>query len=141
MLMPRQSKFRKQHRGRRRGVAATGNALAYGDFALQSLSSGWVDSRQIEAARRVITHHVKRHGRVWIRIFPDKPISKKPVETRMGSGKGAVEEHVAVVKPGRVIFEISGVPPHLAQEALRLAGHKLSVATRVLSRDQELVVG
>ena len=141
MLMPRRSKFRKQHRGRRRGVAATGNALAYGDFALQSLSTGWVNSRQIEAARRVITHHVKRHGRIWIRIFPDKPVSKKPVETRMGSGKGAVEEHVAVVKPGRVMFEISGVTPELAREALRLAGRKLSVSTRVLARDQELIVG
>jgi large subunit ribosomal protein L16 len=141
MLMPKRSKFRKQHRGRRRGVARTGNSLAYGDFALQALSVGWVDSRQLEAARRVITHHVRRHGRIWIRVFPDKPVSKKPVETRMGGGKGAVEEYVAVVKPGRVIFEISGVEPEIAREAMRLAGHKLSVATRVLERNQELVVG
>ena len=141
MLMPRRSKFRKQHRGRRKGVARTGNSLAYGDFALQALSVGWVDSRQLEAARRVITHHVRRHGRIWIRVFPDKPVSKKPVETRMGSGKGAVEEYVAVVKPGRVLFEISGVEPEIAREAMRLAGHKLSVATRVLERNQELVVG
>lgn len=141
MLMPKRSKFRKQHRGRRRGLARTGNSLAYGDFALQALSVGWVDSRQLEAARRVITHHVRRHGRIWIRVFPDKPVSKKPVETRMGSGKGAVEEYVAVVKPGRVLFEISGVKPEIAREAMRLAGHKLSVATRVLERNQELVVG
>ena len=136
MLMPKRSKFRKQHRGRRRGVAATGNALAYGDFALQSLSTGWVNSRQIEAARRVITHHVKRHGRIWIRIFPDKPVSKKPVETRMGSGKGAVEEHVAVVKPGRVLFELSYHDAVVAREALDRAIQKLPIKARFIVREE-----
>lgn len=141
MLMPKRTKFRKMHRGRRSGVATSGNSLTYGEFGLQALTSGDVSSRQIEAARRVITHHVRRHGRLWIRIFPDKPITKKPVETRMGSGKGPVDHWVAVVKPGRVLFEVSGVPEDLAREAMRLAGHKLMVATRTLHRGQEIVVG
>lgn len=141
MLMPKRTKFRKMHRGRRTGKATRGNSLAYGDFGLQALAAGWVGSREIEAARRVITHHVRRHGRLWIRIFPDKPITKKPVETRMGSGKGPVVGWVAVVKPGRVLFEVSGVPPAIAHAAMRLAGHKLSVATVTLTRDQEIVIG
>ena len=141
MLMPKRTKFRKQHRGRRRGPSARCNTLAFGDFGLQAITGGWLEARQIEAARRVITHHVKRHGRMWIRVFPDKPVTRKPVETRMGSGKGAVDRWVAVVKPGRVLFEIAGVPEVDAYEAMRLASHKLSLTTRTLSREQELVIG
>ena len=135
MLMPKSTRFRKQHRGRRRGLATRGAKINFGDFALQALDTGWVTSRQIEAARIAITHHVKRGGRVWIRIFPDKPTTKKPLETRMGKGKGAPEAWVAVVKPGRVLYEIKGVSEGLAREALRRAAHKLPIQTRIISRE------
>ena len=135
MLMPKSTKFRKQHRGRRRGLAYRGSKMNFGDFALQATTSGWITSRQIESARIAITHHVKRGGRVWIRIFPDKSITKKPLETRMGKGKGAPEAWVAVIKPGRVLYEIRGVSEELAREALRRAAHKLPVKTRVISKE------
>ena len=135
MLMPKSTKFRKQHRGRRRGLAHRGSKINFGDFALQALTNGWITARQIEAARIAITHHVKRGGRVWIRVFPDKPITKKPLETRMGKGKGAPEAWVAVVKPGRVLYEIKGVNEDLAREALRRAAHKLPVRTRIIARE------
>jgi large subunit ribosomal protein L16 len=134
MLQPRRVKYRKQQRGRMTGVATRGNTVAFGEFGLQAVSPGWVTARQIEAARRAITHHIKRGGKVWIRIFPDKPVTKKPAETRMGSGKGSVEEWVAVVKPGRILFELAGVREEVAREALRLASHKLPVETRVVTR-------
>ena len=136
MLMPRRTKFRKQHRGRRRGDAQSGNYVAFGDFALQAQSNGWVNARQIEAARRAITGSLRRGGKVWIRVFPDKPVTSKPVETRMGKGKGAVEEWVAVVRRGRVMFEIAGVSEEAAREALRRAHHKLSVDTKVITREE-----
>lgn len=135
MLMPAKVAHRKQHRGRRTGVASRGNTMVFGDFALQSLEPAWITSRQIESARRAIVHYIKRGGKVWIRIFPDKPITKKPAETRMGSGKGSPEYWVAVVKPGKVMFELSGVTPEVAREAMRLASHKLPVQTRFLLRD------
>lgn len=141
MLMPKRTKYRKMHRGRNKGIATRGNSLDHGDFGLQATTMGNINSRQIEAARRVLTHHMRRRGQVWIRIFPDKPITRKPVETRMGGGKGAVDHWVAVIKPGRMLFEISGVPQDMAEEAMRLASHKLSVATRFVSRSEELVVG
>ena len=141
MLMPKRTKFRKAHRGRRRGTAKRGNTLALGEVGLQALSCGWVDSREIEAARRAISHAIRRGGQVWIRIFPDKPVTAKPAETRQGSGKGNVERWVAVVKPGRILFEIAGVEPELAHEAMRLASHKMSVITRTVTRDAEVVVG
>lgn len=136
MLMPRRTKFRKQFRGKRRGTAQTGNTVAFGEFALQAQSTAWIDARQIEAARRAITGSLKRGGKVWIRIFPDKPVSAKPVETRMGKGKGATDRWVAVVRRGRVIFEIAGVPEEAAREALRRAHHKLPVKTRVITREE-----
>lgn len=141
MLMPKRTKFRKAHRGRRRGQARRGSTLDSGDFGLQATTVGWVDSREIEAGRRSITRAIHRSGQVWIRIFPDKPVSEKPAEVRMGSGKGNVEKWIAVVKPGRIIFELAGVEEEMAREALRLASHKLSVRTRVVSRDAEVVVG
>ncbi|HCU72967.1 MAG TPA: 50S ribosomal protein L16 [Chloroflexi bacterium] len=141
MLMPKRTKFRKAHRGKRRGQARRGSTLDSGDFGLQATTVGWVDSREIEAGRRSITRAIQRSGQVWIRIFPDKPVSEKPAEVRMGSGKGNVEKWVAVVKPGRIIFELAGVEEEMAREALRLASHKLSVRTRVVSRDAEVVVG
>jgi large subunit ribosomal protein L16 len=128
-------KFRKQQKGRRRGMAYRGSKITFGDFALQSIGAGWITNRQIESARIAISHHIKRGGRTWIRIFPDKPISKKPLETRMGKGKGAPESWVAVVRPGRVLYEIRGVSEELAREALRRAGHKLPVKTRIISRE------
>lgn len=137
MLQPKRAKWRKQHRGKMRGQANAGNTVAFGEFGLQALSHGWVDARQIEAARRAITHHVRRGGKVWIRIFPDKPVTAKPAETRMGSGKGAVDHWVAVVKPGRMLFELAGVREDIAREALRLASHKLPVETRLVTREQE----
>ena len=139
--MPKRTKYRTMHRGRNKGIATRGNSLDHGDFGLQATTMGNINSRQIEAARRVLTHHMRRRGQVWIRIFPDKPITRKPVETRMGGGKGAVDHWVAVIKPGRMLFEISGVPQDMAEEAMRLASHKLSVATRFVSRSEELVVG
>ncbi len=136
MLQPRRVKYRKQQRGRLTGVATRGNTVAFGEFGLQAVTPGWVTARQIEAARRAITHHIKRGGKVWIRIFPDKPVTKKPAETRMGSGKGSVEEWVAVVKPGRVLFELAGVREEVAREALRLASHKLPVRTQVVTKTE-----
>jgi large subunit ribosomal protein L16 len=134
MFQPKRVKYRKMHRGRRRGKAQTGNQVAFGDFGLKATSVAWVTARQIEAARRTITRHFRRGGQVWIRIFPDKPVTSKPAETRMGSGKGAVDFWVAVVKPGRILFEVAGVGQDLAQEALRLASQKLPVSTSVISR-------
>lgn len=134
MLAPKRVKFRKQHRGRRSGLAIRGSTLAFGEYGLKAMEAAWITNRQIEAARRAITHHVKRGGKVWIRIFPDKPITKKPAETRMGKGKGAPEGWVAVVKPGRVLCEMEGVTEATAKEAMRLAAHKLPIATRFVSR-------
>jgi len=134
MLIPKRVKFRKQHRGRRSGLAIRGSTLAFGAYGLKALEAAWITNRQIEAARRAITHHVKRGGKVWIRVFPDKPITKKPAETRMGKGKGAPEGWVAVVKPGRVLCEMEGVTEATAKEAMRLAAHKLPIATRFVSR-------
>jgi large subunit ribosomal protein L16 len=136
MLQPKRVKHRKQQRGRRSGMALTGNTVAFGDFGIQALEPGWITARQIESARRTITHHLKRGGKVWIRIFPDKSVSAKPAETRMGSGKGAPDHWVAVVRPGRVMFEIGGVREELAKEALRLAGHKLPVETKVVLKEE-----
>ena len=137
MLMPKRVKYRKHHRGHRRGQANAGNEVSFGDIGLQAASAAWVDSRQIEAARRAITHHLRRGGKVWIRIFPDKPVTKKPAEVRMGSGKGPVDRWVAVVRPGRMLFEIAGVREEIAKEALRLAAHKLPCSTRVLEKIHE----
>ena len=134
MLMPKRTKFRKQMKGRRRGVAYRGSKVSFGDYGLQAVEPGWIKSRQIEAARVAITRRIKRMGKVWIRVFPDKPITLKPAETRMGKGKGAPEYWVAVVKPGRILFEINGVTPDLAKEALRLGAAKLPFKTRVVSR-------
>ena len=136
MLMPKRTKFRKQFRGKRRGMAQSGNFVAFGEFGLQAQTTAWVDARQIEAARRAITGSLKRGGKVWIRIFPDKPVTKKPVEVRMGKGKGATDRWVAVVKRGRVMFEVSGVPEAAAREAFRKAHHKLPVDTKVLMREE-----
>ncbi len=135
MLMPKRSKHRKQFRGSMKGKAMRGNTIAYGDFGIVATEPGWITSNQIEAARVAMTRYVKRGGRVWIKIFPDKPVTAKPAETRMGSGKGALEYWVAVVKPGRVMFEIGGVSEELAREALRLATHKLPVKCKVVSRE------
>jgi large subunit ribosomal protein L16 len=137
MLMPKRIKFRKQHRGRRKGIATRGASVAFGEYGLQTLDPAWITNRQIEAARVAMTRHIKRGGKVWIRIFPDKPVSKKPAETRMGKGKGNPEEWVAVVKPGRVMFELEGVDEKIAREALRLAAAKLPVRTRVVMRGAE----
>ncbi len=134
MLMPKRVKFRKAHRGRMSGVATRGNAVAFGTFGLKALEPGWITSRQIEAARVALTRRMKRDGKVWIRIFPDKPVTKKPAETRMGKGKGAPEFWVAVVKPGRVMFEVGGVGTALANEALYLAAHKLPIKTKIVVR-------
>src|SRR3970282_2857993 len=132
MLQPKRCKFRKQHRGRRRGKANSGNQISFGEFGLQAVGHAWVDSRQIEAARRAITHELKRGGKVWIRIFPDKPVTSKPAETRMGSGKGAPDRWGAVVKPNSVMFAGAGVPEPVAREALRLAAHKLHVTPELV---------
>ncbi len=134
MLMPKKVKFRKQHRGRRAGKAWSGSSLSFGDYGLKAAEAGWVTARQIEAARVTITRKMKRGGKLWIRIFPDKPVTKKPAETRMGKGKGPPEAWVAVVKPGRVMYEIEGVTPEEAKEALRLAAHKFGVRTRFVAR-------
>ena len=134
MLQPKRTKFRKMHRGRRRGSAQVGNEVNFGDYGLKATSTAWVTARQIEAARRAITRHFRRGGQVWIRIFPDKPVTSKPAETRMGSGKGSVDRWVAVVKPGRVIFEVSGIGQEVAREALRLASQKLPVSTAMIGR-------
>ncbi|MEK6569412.1 MAG: 50S ribosomal protein L16 [candidate division NC10 bacterium] len=137
MLAPKRVKFRKQHRGRRTGVAIRGSTLAFGEYGLKALEAAWITNRQIEAARRAVTRHIKRGGKVWIRIFPDKPTTKKPAETRMGKGKGAPEGWVAVVKPGRVLCEMEGVTEENAREAMRLAAYKLPIATRFVSRRME----
>ena len=137
MLQPKRTKYRKHHRGHRRGMANSGNEVSFGEIGLQAASAAWVDSRQIEAARRAITHHLRRGGKVWIRIFPDKPVTKKPAEVRMGSGKGPVDRWVAVVRPGRMLFEIAGVPDDIAKEAMRLASHKLPVGTRFVVREHQ----
>ena len=134
MLQPKRTKYRKQFRGKRRGKAMTGNAVAFGEYGLQAQTTAWIDSRQIEAARRAITGSLRRGGKVWIRIFPDKPITKKPTEVRMGKGKGAPEAWVAVVKPGRILFEMEGVPEPIAREAMRLAAHKLPIKVRFVTR-------
>jgi large subunit ribosomal protein L16 len=138
MLMPKKTKFRKVHRGRRRGAATGQTAVQYGDYGLKAMDAGWITNRQIEAARIAMTRKIKRGGKVWINVFPDKSFTKKPAETRMGSGKGSPEGWVAVIKPGRVMFELAGVPEPLAKEALRLAGQKLSVKTKVVKREEEL---
>ena len=138
MLSPKRVKYRKRQKGRMRGLAWRGSDVSFGDFGLQATCCGRLTSRQIEAARIAMTRHIKRGGKVWIRVFPDKPISKKPAETRMGKGKGAPEEWVAVVRPGRVLYEIGGVDEELAREAFRLAGHKLSVSTRFVTREEVL---
>ena len=134
MLAPKRIKFRKTFKGRTRGIASRGNTVAFGEFGLMSLEPGWVTNRQIEASRVAMTREMKRGGKVWIRIFPDKPITKKPAETRMGKGKGNPEYWVAVVKPGRILYEMDGVTPEVAQEALRLAAHKLPIATMFVAR-------
>jgi large subunit ribosomal protein L16 len=138
MLMPKKTKFRKVHRGRRRGYASGQTAVQFGDYGLKALDAGWITNRQIEAARIAMTRKIKRGGKVWINVFPDKSFTKKPAETRMGSGKGSPEGWVAVIKPGRVMFELAGVPEPLAKEALRLAGQKLSVKSKVVKREEEL---
>lgn len=134
MLLPKRVKYRKQQRGKMKGVAHSGNRLSFGDFGLVSEGMAWITARQIEAARRAITHETARGGRLWIRIFPDKPITKKPPEVRMGSGKGDVNEYVAPVKIGRILFEIGGVTKVIAREALRLASHKLPIKTRIIEK-------
>jgi large subunit ribosomal protein L16 len=136
MLMPKRTKYRKMHRGRMRGKAGRGNSLSFGDFGLQALEPCWMTSRQIEAARRAIVRRVKRGGKLWIRVFPDKPVTARAAETRMGKGKGAVDHWVAVVKPGRMIFEMSGVQEDDAREAMRLASYKLPIKTRFVSREE-----
>jgi large subunit ribosomal protein L16 len=135
MLQPKRVKHRKVHRGNRRGQANSGNAVTFGEYGLQALEQCWLTARQIEAGRRAITHYVRRGGKLWIRVFPDKPVTKKPLETRMGSGKGPPEFWVAVVKPGRIIFEIAGVHEEDAREAMRLAAHKLPIKTRFVGRE------
>jgi large subunit ribosomal protein L16 len=138
MLMPKKTKFRKVHRGRRAGYSSGQTAVQFGDYGLKALDAGWITNRQIEAARIAMTRKIKRGGKVWINVFPDKSFTKKPAETRMGSGKGSPEGWVCVIKPGRVMFELAGVPEPLAKEALRLAGQKLSVKTKVVKREDEL---
>ena len=137
MLMPKRTKFRKQHRGSRAGKATSGNMVDFGEYGLQALEAAWITNNQIEAARVAITRHIKRGGQVWIRIFPDKPITKKPAETRMGKGKGNPEGWVAVVKPGRMLFEMAGVNQDMAKEAMRLAAHKLPIATKFVIRKEQ----
>src|SRR4029453_2426749 len=138
MLMPKKGKSRKQQRGRRAGTAKGGEYIAFGDFGLQAMEAGWVTARQIEAARIAISRHIKRGGKLWIRLFPDKPVTKKPLETRMGKGKGNPEEWVAVVKPGRVLYELEGVDNATAVAAMKLASHKLGIKTRFISRHEAL---
>lgn len=135
MLQPKRVKYRKSHKGNRRGNAHAGCAVTFGDFGLQALAAAWLTDRQIEAARRAITHYVRRGGNVWVRIFPDKPITKKPAETRMGSGKGAPDHWVAVVRPGRILFEMGGVDEGMAREAMRLASNKLPIDTKFVVRE------
>lgn len=139
MLSPRRTKFRKQQRGRMKGLATRGSNINFGEFALQAQEPAWITSRQIEASRRAMTRYIRRGGKIWIRIFPDKPVTMRPAETRMGSGKGSPEFWVAVVKPGRILFEIAGVPEATAREAMRLASHKLPIQTKFITRQEEQV--
>ena len=141
MLIPKRTKYRKQHRPVRRGMSKGGNEIAFGDFGIQALAPAYVTNRQIEAARIAMTRYTKRGGQVWIKIFPDKPVTQKPAETRMGSGKGSPEYWVAVVKPGRVLFEIAGVPEEAAREALRLASHKLPCKTKIVKKEDTEIGG
>ena len=141
MLMPKRVKHRKQHRGRRAGMSRGGTTVQFGDFGLKALETGWVTNRQIEAARIAMTRKIKRGGKVWINVFPDKPTTQKPAETRMGSGKGSPEHWVTVVKPGRVMFELSGVSEPLARDAMRLAGMKLPIKTKFVKREADLFEG
>lgn len=136
MLMPKRVKRRRVHRGRMKGFAQRGNSISYGEYGLKATEPGWITANQIEAARRAMTRYIKRGGNIWIKVFPDKPVSKKPAEVRMGSGKGAPEYWVAVVKPGRVMFEMAGVSPEIAKEAMRLAAAKLPIRTKFIARDQ-----
>jgi large subunit ribosomal protein L16 len=138
---PKRVKYRKSQKGRRRGKANSGNTITFGDFGLQAMESAWLTARQIEAARRAITRHIRRGGNVWIRVFPDKPVTKKAAETRMGSGKGAPDHWVAVVKPGRILFEMTGVAEEVAKEAMRLASHKLPIDTRFITRESGVAIG
>jgi large subunit ribosomal protein L16 len=135
MLMPKKVKYRKQQRGRMAGKAWRGSTVAFGEYGLKAMECGWITSRQIEAARIAMTRFIKRGGKVWIRLFPDKPITKKPAETRMGKGKGAPEEWVAVIRPGKILFEMEGVAPEVAREAMRLAAHKLPIPTKFIERE------
>jgi large subunit ribosomal protein L16 len=135
MLMPKKVKFRKQQRGRMCGKAWRGSSISFGEYGLKAMSCGWITSRQIEAARIAMTRFIKRGGKVWIRLFPDKPITKKPAETRMGKGKGAPEEWVAVIRPGKILFEMEGVAPDIAKEAMRLAAHKIPMKTKFVMRE------
>jgi large subunit ribosomal protein L16 len=135
MLMPKRVKHRKQMRGRTKGKASRGNEISFGDYGLQALEPGWITARQIEAARRALVRFMRRRGKVWIRIFPDKPVTEKPAETRMGKGKGAVDHWVAVVRPGRLLFEVSGLDEEAAREAMRLASHKLPIKTKFMVKD------
>ena len=137
MLMPKRVKYRRVHRGRMTGKALRGNTISYGDYAIQALEPCWMTANQIESARRAMTRYIKRGGKIWIKVFPDKPVTKKPAEVRMGSGKGAPEYWVAVVKPGRVLFEMSGVPVDVAREAMRRAAHKLPVKTKFITREMK----
>lgn len=137
MLMPKRVKYRRVHRGRMTGKSLRGNTISYGDYAIQALEPCWMTANQIESARRAMTRYIKRGGKIWIKVFPDKPVTKKPAEVRMGSGKGAPEYWVAVVKPGRVLFEMSGVPVDVAREAMRLAAHKLPVKTKFITREMK----
>jgi len=141
VLQPKRVKFRKTHKGHRRGKANTANKIVFGDFGLQALEPAWVTARQVEAARRAITRHVRRGGNIWVCVFPDKSITKKAAETRMGSGKGAPDHWVAVVKPGKILFEMSGVAEEVAKEAMRLASHKLPIDTRFVTKDALIAVG
>lgn len=141
MLMPKRVKHRKVHRGRMKGKASRGNKIAYGEYGLQALEPAWIKSNQIEAARRAMTRHVKRGGKIWIKVFPDKPVTKKPAETRMGKGKGSPEYWVSVVKPGRILFEMAGIPEDIAREAMRLAAHKLPIKCKFVSREDAIEEG
>ena len=138
MLMPKKVKYRKQQRGKNRGIASRGVKVSFGDYALQAVERGWLTARQIEAARIAMTRHVKRGGKIWIRVFPDKPVTKKPLETRMGKGKGPPEEWVAVVRPARILYEMEGVTEEIAREAMRLAAHKLPIKTQFVTRKDQL---
>ena len=140
MLQPKRVKYRKSHKGHRRGKAQSGNIITFGDFGLRALEPAWITSRQIEAARRAMTHHIRRGGDIWIRVFPDKPVTKKPAETRMGGGKGAPDHWVAVVKPGRILFEMRGVSEEIAKEAMRLASHKLPIGTKFVVKETSRAV-